>query len=117
MDLDEEGRVNRMAPDAAVRYLWGKADSCVYGITGHHWGERSAHETAARIVLKALKELADSKLAPYWQAYAAGTPIAKDLGPLPDCPRCHGTGEEDNPQFRCHCRWSISPLRVKENRT
>ena len=25
--------------------------------------------------------------------------------PLPNCPRCHGSGREDNAQFACMCRW------------
>jgi hypothetical protein len=35
----------------------------------------------------------------------------QDLGPFPTCSRCHGSGEADNPQFRCPCRWSTSELR------
>lgn len=31
-----------------------------------------------------------------------------DYGPNPDCPRCRGTGEEPNAQFRCACRWTAS---------
>ena len=33
------------------------------------------------------------------------------VDPHPDCPRCHGTGEEPNAQFKCPCRWEGSPIR------
>ncbi len=36
-----------------------------------------------------------------------------DVGPHPNCPRCKGTGRCDNPQFRCACRWDISPHRAE----
>lgn len=39
---------------------------------------------------------------------------AIDLGPWPTCSRCHGSGREDNSQFRCHCRWSTSVLRQEQ---
>jgi len=30
--------------------------------------------------------------------------------PDPNCPRCKGTGEEPNAQFRCACRWRYSRI-------
>lgn len=46
-------------------------------------------------------------------AHAQGeiAPAPGDLGPHPNCRRCRGTGECDNAQFQCPCRWSTSPYR------
>ena len=43
----------------------------------------------------------------------AAAPAPEDVGPHTHCPRCNGTGEEPNAQFRCPCRWEGHPLRAK----
>jgi hypothetical protein len=36
------------------------------------------------------------------------------VDPYPHCPRCKGTGEEPNAQFRCPCRWRHADAQGKE---
>lgn len=49
------------------------------------------------------------------QTYVAGEVYGRPMttppaDPDPNCPRCKGTGEEPNAQFRCACRWRHSRI-------
>lgn len=66
---------------------------------------------------------AEAALRSYAALLAQQTPAqtaegkAIDLGPHPQCSRCKGSGEADNAQFACSCRWSNSPLRFTAEST